>query len=139
MQKRIQMLGCVPVQIVNLSLEEVELEKHRYIGVASPIQTDDMQSCRRYDVSSVVHTYEETQKGFEDYLLKKLAHLNEKDRYILGPVLQQYKHLFYDLGSMELGCTSQVEYSIDAGDARPIKKTPYRTPCLETSSRRPYR
>jgi len=29
---------------------------------------------------------------------------------------------------MELGCTSQVEHGIEIGDARPIKRNPYRTP-----------
>ena len=32
------------------------------------------------------------------------------------------------LGSKDLGCTSQIEHSIDTGEARPIKKNPYRTP-----------
>jgi len=40
-KNRIQLLGYVPIQIVNLSLEEVELSRHRYIGVASPIQLDN--------------------------------------------------------------------------------------------------
>jgi hypothetical protein len=36
--------------------------------------------------------------------------------------------LFYGLGSRELGCTSQVKHSIDTGEAKPIKRNPYRTP-----------
>jgi len=36
--------------------------------------------------------------------------------------------LFYGIGSLELGCTSQVEHSIEIGDAKPIKWNPYRTP-----------
>jgi len=35
---------------------------------------------------------------------------------------------FYGLGSRELGCTSQIEHSIETGNARPIKKSPYRIP-----------
>jgi hypothetical protein len=63
------------------------------------------------------------------YLKEKLTHLDKKDRSILEGVLQQYKHLFYGLGSSwELGFTSQIEYSIETGDARPIKKNPYRIP-----------
>jgi len=30
--------------------------------------------------------------------------------------------LFYGLGSQDLGCTSQIEHSIETGDARPIRK-----------------
>ena len=36
--------------------------------------------------------------------------------------------MFYGLGSTELGCTSQVEHSVDTGDAKPINRNPYRTP-----------
>jgi hypothetical protein len=39
-QKRTQVLGYVPIQIVNLSLEEVELKKQTYIGIASPIKSN---------------------------------------------------------------------------------------------------
>jgi hypothetical protein len=67
-------------------------------------------------------------KDFEKYLREKLAHVEVKDRKILEAVLSRYKHLFYGLESKELGCTSQVEHSIETGDARPIKKCPYRIP-----------
>ena len=43
-------------------------------------------------------------------------------------MLRRYEHLFYELKSRKLGCTSQVEHSIETGDARPIKKNPYRIP-----------
>jgi hypothetical protein len=69
-----------------------------------------------------------TQGDFEEYLSEKLMHLNDKDRSILKAVLRKYKHLFYGLGSKELGCTSQIEHSIETGDARPIKRSPYRIP-----------
>jgi hypothetical protein len=42
-------------------------------------------------------------------------------------MLRRYKHLFYGLGSNNLGSTSQVEHNIETGDARPIKRNPYRT------------
>jgi len=38
--RNIQILGCVPVQVANLSLEEITLKKCTNIGVASPIQID---------------------------------------------------------------------------------------------------
>ena len=36
--------------------------------------------------------------------------------------------MFYGIGSMELVCSSQVVHGIETGDARPIKRTPYRAP-----------
>jgi len=127
-QKGIQVLGYVPIQIANLSLEEVELSKCRYIGVASPIQDNDIQTCENYVVNSVVKTYKETKDEFEGYLRGKIKHLDTKDYKMLGPVLRKYKHLFYGISNRELGCTCQVEHSINMGDAKPIKRNPYRTP-----------
>jgi hypothetical protein len=45
-KKRILLLGYVPIQIANLSLEEINLEKQNYIGVASPIHVNDTQKCK---------------------------------------------------------------------------------------------
>lgn len=35
-----QVLGYVPIQVINLSLEEMKLERQTYIGIASPIQVE---------------------------------------------------------------------------------------------------
>ena len=105
-KKKIQALGYVPIQIANLSLEEIELGKYGYVGVASPTQITDTYDC----IGNVVNSIEQTHKGmrdeFKDYLREKLVHLDAKDRCILEPVLQRYKHLFYGLGSTELGCST---------------------------------
>ena len=42
-QPRTQVLGWVPIQIANVSLEKVDLEKQMYIGVASPVQVSNTQ------------------------------------------------------------------------------------------------
>jgi hypothetical protein len=65
---------------------------------------------------------------FEECLHEKLTHLRKEEQKVLGTALRQYKHLVYGLGSMRLGCTSQVKHSIDTGSARPIKRNPYRIP-----------
>ena len=67
-KKEIQIMGYVPIHITNLSLEEIELEKHRYIGVASPIQLDDAHSYRENIVSSVERTYKDVKSEFKNYL-----------------------------------------------------------------------
>ena len=111
--------------MVNLSLEEVRLQKQIYIGEASPIGNGDVVQ-RGFEIN---HVSRETTVGvqkFEGYLQEKLAHLGNAERRIAEPVLRKYKHLFYGLGSTQLGCTSQVEHSIETGDAKPIKRNPYR-------------
>ena len=47
------MLGHVLTQVVNLSLEELELVKHTYVGVASPIQFKETQELEGYNVNTV--------------------------------------------------------------------------------------
>jgi hypothetical protein len=127
-QRNTQMLGYVPIQVVNLSLEELELKKQTYIGVSSPVHVNEIQVIERYDVNITRREPNATQGNFEEYLNEKLTHLDKKDRYILEAVLRRCKQLFYGLGSKELGCTSQIEHSIETGDAKPIKKSPYRIP-----------
>ena len=126
-QQRTQVLGYVPLQITNMSLEEVELAKRTPVGVASPIQLENTRATEECNVHAVQSRTDAKHK-FEKYIQGKLSHLKRRDRDILEGVLRQYKHLFYGIGSKELGCTSQVEHSIDTGDARPIKKNPYRIP-----------
>jgi len=80
-----------------------------------------------YDVTAVQQ--DNTDQGnFDEYLQEKMAHLKGEDRSMLESALRRYKHLFYGLKSKELGCTGQVEHSIETGDTRPIKKNPYRIP-----------
>jgi hypothetical protein len=96
-----------------------------YVGVASPIRVHETQVPKGYDVNPVLRDNDATPGNFENYLREKLTHLPMKDRRVLQPVLWQYKHLFYGIGSRELGSTSQVEHSIETGDARPVKRNPY--------------
>jgi hypothetical protein len=122
-----QVLGYVPIQIINLSLEEIKLEKQMYVGVASPISCNEAHETEEINVNSVRQGDGRERGDFEQYLGEKLQHLRD-NRRILEVVLRKYKHLFYGLGSTKVGCASQVEHSIDTGDARPIKRNPYRIP-----------
>ena len=126
-KRRTQILGYVPIQIVNLSLEELELQKQTYVGEASPIGNENVVQ-KNVEINHVLRDVKIAPQKFEEYLQEKLAHLKHAERRTLEPVLRRYKHLFYGLGSTQLGCTSQVEHSIETGDAKPIKRNPYRIP-----------
>jgi len=65
-QRNAKVLGYVPIQFVNLSLEEVELKKQTNIGVASPIQVIE-----GYDVDIIRREPNATQGNFEEYLNEK--------------------------------------------------------------------
>ena len=90
------MLEYVPIQVVNLSLEEVGLKKRTYIGVASPIQVNETQVIEGCNINTIqpdVSVVSIKQENFEEYLREKLAHLRTKYFQILGAVLRQYQHL----------------------------------------------
>jgi DNA-directed RNA polymerase specialized sigma subunit len=90
-------VGFVPIQIVNLSLEEVELHKHMYVGVASPTRCCDVKDTDDYGIC-IIQRGENKGDGckqkFEEYLQEKLAHLKRKERQILELVLRKYCHFF---------------------------------------------
>jgi hypothetical protein len=115
-----QVLGYVPIHIVNLPLEEIKLEKQVEVRVASPIELGETRVSEGCNVNTIQRGVDEMAGDFVKYLQEKLAHLGKRDRQILEPVLRQYKHLFYGIGSRELGCTNQIEHGIETGEARPI-------------------
>jgi hypothetical protein len=67
-------------------------------------------------------------REFDEYLTKRLKHLSKEDQAKLKQVLKEYHHLFFQEGSLAIGCTSQVKHAIETGDARPVKINPYRIP-----------
>jgi hypothetical protein len=127
-----RILGYVPIQILNLSLEEVELPKHMYVGLASPTEPC-VAGSQGIDNAVNTVTIGNGDKGqseivFELYLNEKLGHLTAQDRNKLEPVLRKYNHIFYQKGSSGIGCTGVVKHKINTGDVQPIKRTQYRTP-----------
>jgi hypothetical protein len=46
----------------------------------------------------------------------------------MEPVLLKYRHVFHEDGSNDFQGTDLVEHIIVTGDAKPIRKPPYRVP-----------
>ena len=110
---RESLIGYVPIQILNLSLEEVKLNKLMYVGLASPTQSNEIIKPDNQEVSvvhgvnelseisserretsgkpdnqegSVVHGVKKIsnkRREFNEYLNEKLVHLKDKERRIL--------------------------------------------------------
>jgi len=72
-QKRTQVLGYVAMQIVNLSLEEVELKKQTYVAIVSPITSNERQMPGGFDINPVLRDRDVAPGKFEEYLQEKLA------------------------------------------------------------------
>jgi hypothetical protein len=126
-----QIIGYVPVQIVNLSLEEITLSKHMRVGIASPTENcvgDGLERVQSVNKSKGHGDEDRSARDFESYLNRKLGHITERDKNYLKPVLRKYQHLFYQEGSTAIGCTRKIQHQINTGDALPIRKAPYRIP-----------
>jgi hypothetical protein len=93
--KRYRLMGFVPIQISNPSLEEVEISKHTCVGVASPIccsENEDPDDCRIRIVQRVENGKTKNKQQFQEYLEMKLDHLQGRDHQILETVLRKYSH-----------------------------------------------
>jgi hypothetical protein len=61
-------------------------------------------------------------------LQDKLGHLTHAEKSVLEPVLAKYRNVFHREGSNDFQGTDLVEHRIVTGDAKPIRKPPYRVP-----------
>jgi hypothetical protein len=121
---------AVQVMVVNFSHEEVELPKATVLGMAEEVSeslvaavNDGTEFEPRKNTSKAP-----IDESFRKYLDDKLGHLSEEERSILEPVLVKYRNTFYVEGSTVLKGTDLVQHHIDTGDARPIRRPPYRVP-----------
>jgi hypothetical protein len=82
--KRDRLVGFVPIQIANLSVE-VELHRHMYVGVASPARCCEIEDPGDYGVCIVQKEEirgDDSKQKFKEYLQEKLVHLwGKNDRY----------------------------------------------------------
>jgi hypothetical protein len=122
--------------VVNFSHEEIDLPKATVLSVAeetsasvvatinddeAPGRNDNAKT--RRGVNTVVDD-----SWFKQYLQDKLGHLTQAEKSVLEPVLAKYRNVFHREGSNDFRGTDLVEHRIVTGDAKPIKKHPYRVP-----------
>ena len=132
--------GIIPIEVMNLSNEPVQLFSQTTIGLLSPSEfipgikpistmdtcvIDDTQKVRKFSL----------EKGKEIVLPEELEQMLEEAKLFLNQVqydnlkalIYKYKHIF-TLKGQPLGRTSEVLHDIDTGDSKPIKNRARRTP-----------
>jgi len=123
----------VHVKVVNFSHEETELPKGTILGVAeetsasivAPIDEgisnfrSTEKTCRR--VNMVVND-----SSFKQYLQDKLGNLSRAERSVMEPILLKYRHVFHEESTNDFRGTDLVEHKNVTGNAKPIRKPPYR-------------
>jgi hypothetical protein len=122
--------------LVNFTHEKIDLPKGTVLGIAEEtsasivaelndeVKTNSEHSRKfKCGVNTVLED-----ANFEQYLQDKLGHLTHKERSVLEPVLRKYRHIFHVEGSNDFKGTDLIERRIITGDAKPIRKAPYRIP-----------
>jgi hypothetical protein len=130
--------SLVHVVRVNFRHEETELPKTTVLGVAEGTSaslvakiTDEVKTNRKHrrNTHCGVNTVVEG-AHFEQYLQDKLGHLLQKERSVMEPPLRKYRHIFPVEGSNDFKGTDLKGHRIITGDARLIRKAPYRVPFI---------
>ena len=125
----------VHVMVVNFSHEELKLPKGAVLGLAE--QTSASIVAAINDESSSPSHSEKTPRGdnteledtwFKQYLQDRLEHLNKEERSVMQVDLGKCRNVFHRVGSDDFQGTDVVEHRIITGDAKPIRKPPYRVP-----------
>jgi hypothetical protein len=113
--------------LANFSDEELTVPKATILGVAQEISeslVDKVNS--RSEVNSTEPSKNEVQ--YDKLLKGKLDHLTPEDRQHIEPVIMKNAHIFHDEETNDFKGTTVIEHEIPIGDARPIRRPPYRTP-----------
>jgi hypothetical protein len=77
-----QIIGYVPIQVVNLSLEEITLSKHMCVGIASPTETCVGDGPEKVHIVNKLKGHgdeDRSEQDFESYLSRKLEHMAERE------------------------------------------------------------
>jgi hypothetical protein len=107
--------------------------KATVLGISERVIKDDIDrinSITKSGVQSVAKAPRQIRnEGLYDKLLQgKLDHLKKEDRQHIEPMLKRYIRVFHDEEVNNFKATYVIEHKMAVGDARPIRRHPYRTP-----------
>jgi hypothetical protein len=121
---------AVHMIVVNVSHEEVELPKGTVLGVAQEVSETLVAAVNDGPVSEPRRGTPRVKidASFRIYLNDKLSHLTQEERTVLKPVLVKYRRTFYVEEFNDTRGTDLVQHEIETGDAKPIRRPPYRVP-----------
>jgi hypothetical protein len=119
--------------LANFRDEPLTIPKATVLGVAEGISesTVDKINTGGQASSSVPtrpHRKKKNEVLYNKLLQGKLDHLPQEERQLIEPVLRKYAHVFHDEETNDFKATDVIEHEILVGDARPIRRPPYRTP-----------
>ena len=121
------------VMLANFTNEELTVPKATILGVAEELSESivdkiNKQTECKADSPTKPPRIKRNEALYNKLLQGKLDHLTREDRQHIEPILRKYAHVFHDEDTNDFKATHVTEHQIHVGDAKPIRKPPYRTP-----------
>jgi hypothetical protein len=125
--------SCACLMLTNFSDETLIVPKSTLLGIAEEVSESIVDKINVVTEANSSEPCRPPRKGkskilYNKLLHGKLDHLSPDDRRHIEPVLVKYAHVFHDEETNDFKGTSVIEHEIHVGDARPIRRPPYRTP-----------
>jgi hypothetical protein len=125
--------GRAVLMIANFSHEKLTIPKATVLGVAEGttealVDRINAGNGAKLSPSDDWRKQKRNEALYQKLLSGKLDHLSEEDRREIEPVLLKFTHVFHDEETNDFKGTDVVEHEIEVGNARPIKRPPYRVP-----------
>jgi hypothetical protein len=119
--------------LANFTEGVLTIPKAAVLGVAEEVSEsliDRLNTRIEHDPSSPTKPprNKKNEALYNKLLSGKLDHLNSDERRHIETVLLKYAHVFHDEDRNDFKATQVMEHKILVGDAKPIRKPPYRTP-----------
>ena len=119
--------------LANFSDEELTVPKATILGVADEISESLVDKINSRSESNLTEPSKPPLKRKNEVLYNKLLkgkldHLTPEDRQHIEPIIMKYAHIFHDEETNDFEGNTVIEHEIPIGDARPIRRPPYRTP-----------
>jgi hypothetical protein len=119
--------------LANFSDEELIFPKATVLGVAEEISESLVDRVNAKVEANSTGPSKPPRKRKNEALYNKalqgkLDHLNPEDRKHIEPVLMKFASVFHEETTNDFKGTKVIEHEIPVGDARPIRRPPYRTP-----------
>ena len=119
--------------LANFSKDPLTIRKATILGVAedaSETLIDRINANAKSSTNTPTKPprKKEIESFYDKFLQGKLDYLTQEDRQHTELALRKYAHVFHYEASNDFKETKAIEHQILVGDAKPIRRPPYRTP-----------
>ena len=121
--------GRIPIRIANLTDKPIKIFKNTVTAMLESVEVDKNENVRSAEVDSSVKAEISPllPEHLKDLYEKSCINLDKTQSQILKQFLIKHQNVF-SKDSNDIGHSTLVKHKIDTGNAKPVKKYPYRIP-----------